>query len=147
MSNAEWKQYPRDIELDTPLGVVVLAVTDGDHIFVDAKHVTVNRVEYNASLHVFRQADGTFASNKHSDLYMSRVDNFKDASRAARIKTRVVLEGAVDAWARANADVFKAAADADTNNKVLRIDAELEELHAKINALVAQKLELLKGVA
>jgi len=144
--NRTWKDYPRDIELETKLGRVKLAITDADHIHARGC-ITVNRVPCSVGLHVFRQADNTWATRDRNDLYLSRSDNFKDASRAARMRAAVALSGAITEWAQDNAELFTVAQDAHVNNEVLRIDAELEKLHVQVDKLVARKIELLKGKA
>lgn len=138
--------YPRNIELDTPLGKVWLAVTDADHIHVDAnsncKSLTVNRVEYGVSLHLFRGDDGKLNTRDYRDLYMSRVGTYKDPSDAARKKCLQVLVPAVQAWADANPEVFWAAAEAARTAAVNRLNVEIEELETKLSALKAECAQL-----
>jgi hypothetical protein len=137
-----WQQYPKDIELPTPLGPVWLAITDGNHIYVDAnsneKYLTVNGVKLCVSLHLHRRSDGTWGTQSSDSVHARRLDwtnyNQSHASSAACKKILATIIPLVDDFMDNNEDLRRQAAEADRNNRaerVLTTIADLEEQLAK----------------
>lgn len=78
---------------DTPAGPARYVLTDANHVYISAKPLRINNVEYSTvSIHLYADAD--WSVKNFNDIYMSRPD-FKDPSHAAREKAQKVL---VAAW-------------------------------------------------
>jgi len=94
--------YPKNIQLNTPLGKVILAVTSGDHIYVDGGSnggsLTVNNVDVACSLHL-NLKDGKWQS---SHIYASRKGVGKEPSDVAKKKLEKVLTESVVAYIKEN---------------------------------------------
>lgn len=130
-----FKHYPKDLPLETPLGLIKLNVTDGNHIYAECGYMTVLRVEYWVTLHISRQTDGQFNTKDRYSLYTSR-KQYKPgddkASTAAQKKLLSVLIPCINEWAIAHPEVLAAAEASYINNELQRLE---EKLASSINSV------------
>ena len=140
-------------ELETPLGTMYYAITQGNHVFLAAggseklPPLVVNRVPYSVSLHLHLQPDGAWASRESYDLHMSRKDTFGDASRAAKDKA---YEGIRPAWEEFIAGNQALLVDAEgrfLNNEIGKAEEEIEKARDALEKLEAQREGLLRAEA
>lgn len=126
--------------LQTELGAIRILPTEASHIYVtglgaDSAQLTVNRVEYYVSGHLYLWADGKFYFGREGDRtsqihepYMRKVGvaNYNDQhpSQAALRKAREVLTKVVNEWAYANP---KAMAEAELERRRTLLTKAREE--------------------
>ena len=127
--------YPKDIELETFAGKISLAVTEKKHISVCSKtksggeYLTANRVEYYVSMHLYRQADGSYDLSKTNEISTSRAGSFDNRSitHSALEKIKKAVIPAVNEWAKANLEILEQAEYAHINNKIQQLETHVEK--------------------
>ncbi len=117
----KWINYPKDIQLSTPLGDVYLTVTQRNHINVDGsrdgKYITVNKVEYQTSFHLMQQEDGSYQLDKSgygirgSRTYRCSKGSYNNdqMSDAAKNKVEKVIVPLVNEWALCHSAILEQA--------------------------------------
>ena len=126
---------------------ITIHFTDGEHAFVTTARnsaITINRVQYRFSAHVFLQSDGSWKIGRESEnsyerrqhLHGTRVDwtNYNEShiSEAARQKLAPEIELAVTNFA--------------VNNKRIVLDAQKQHL-TDILDRAAAKVDEIAGIA
>lgn len=142
----EYKEYPRDLSVETPIGTVALSITDGHHIYVDfnsdGRFVTIRGAQYTGSLHL-NYADGKGwgthsreGKDQRASMFMSkRGSGGHSASASAQAKACEVLTEAVRSWVATKDDLLTAAEEADINNDLLKIEEERVDIRHKLKEL------------
>ena len=156
----------------TSLGIIWVFPTDANHIYCDANHhclskniparplddrcepLTVNRVEYGTSAHLYKWSDGKFHLGQekelpyqriNSNLHMSRLNaktyNESHASEAAKKKVIAVLETEINEWVSKHQDILR---HAELNKRKEQIESMREQVEHARNELQAQKDNLAK---
>ena len=148
------EQYPDKIEMDTPIGKAILAITDANHVYIYAEVVTIRGKEVRASLHVndygcgvgFEPSrDQSCPSSSYHALYATKKGSFGDSATDAQRKAIVAAwVPAINAFMTAHPELRKAAAAADQNNSALSIENDIAELEKKI---AEKRAELAKVLA
>lgn len=148
------EQYPDKIEMDTPIGKALLAITDANHVYISAEVVVIRGKEVRASLHVndygcgvgFEPSrDQSCPSSSYHALYATKKGSFGDSATDAQRKAIVAAwVPAINAFMAAHPELRKAAAAADQNNSALSIENDIAELEQKI---AAKRAELAKVLA
>jgi len=166
MNPREWKNTPSNIKLDTKFGPVLLHVTQGNHIYVDANSnsatnpnigLTIRGVRYGVSAHFFRygikweiQRDtGTSGLRASTALYMSRSGPYTnlratEPSRSAREAVIAELTPHIQKWADSNPKILKEAHEAHIYNETSKHVEEIEKKEAEI-AKLKQEIFNLNG--
>ena len=156
MSLYSYLEYPKDILLETPLGVVTLVVPQADYVIVNTEYrkpITVNKVEYTLSLRLKKYADGwNLEKSDNGSTYHSlsamRLDwtkiNSAYASDAARTKIKSVLIPLVEKWVEDNADVIAQAEFVKLNNQAYTTEQEVNKLR---NLLITTEQKLQEQIA
>ncbi len=116
--SATYCDYPKNIPLAILFGTVKLAVTDGNHVYVDFSEPEYPLVVRGQSawggLHLYRQPDGTFGPDGRR--FGGFVDDFKPHAgfgkpihKTARDKLFDDIVASVTKWARENGAIFTVA--------------------------------------
>jgi hypothetical protein len=149
MMAREWMDLPTGLPVATPYGNVYLSPTDGRHVYVDAnsngKRLTVKGREFTATLHAYRQEDGTWSDrdperyNGGTSFYGSRVGSF-DYSRDAipptfRASIVAAMVAAVGEWVAQYPGLLHAAEIANLNNQLRSLEEDREKLMAQLAAV------------
>jgi hypothetical protein len=124
--------------LATPLGCVRYAMTEAGHVFLhtESRHdeaITIRGIRYHASFHC-HLINGQWGAKDWHEPYLSRKDNMKEPSQAAR---RTAGEVLAKAWADYLADhpsLSRKAELAKTRNEVEHLEGELTDLEEKADA-------------
>src|SRR4051812_9979995 len=100
-------EYPRDLQVVTPVGVVVCAVTDGNHIYVQSEEgqpLVVSGKPLRASVHLMRR-NGKWEhtnENGHTTLYCRKWEclytNKDEATATQKGKVLEAIVPAVTDW-------------------------------------------------
>lgn len=139
----------------TPFGEMEFVITQGDHVHLTGRQISVNRVTYRANLHLYRQEDETWIPKDYNSTYMSRADVIGDSGTdAAR---RKFTEGARAAWEdfiRGQDIPLVEAELAYLNNQLMDAEEELAKrieavyvMETKRSGLLAQEREMLDAQA
>ena len=139
----DWTQYPKDIELSTPIGPVWLAITSADHVHVDAnsngKSIAVRGVEYNVSAHLYLLDDGTWGPKGRDSFHITRhvyttyAKSFPSDSARKAIESAIIP--AVSYFMQANPTLLRQADDADRNNRISRCKRQIAEAEETLGKL------------
>lgn len=145
----EWMETPR-VMLDSPLGMLDLAVTQRDHISVSVNHVIIlfGMELSSASFHVYvlpgvegfvlkvdgKKVEATTDYEISQQVYASK-RSFDQVSVAAKKRIAKTLVPLVNAWAKANPDVLLQAERAHLNNEIHRDQEKLIEALAEVAKL------------
>lgn len=135
--------------LETEVGQIRIAITRAEHVSVEGQPV-IRDTKFNAHLHFWRQADGTFDVREQDRPSMSRawvqgMSNSKfnePAPKTYLAKVIAAYKAALNAHAQANPTDFVQAEDKDIAREIesatAKVDAArkaLEDAQAVLNAL------------
>lgn len=145
--------YPQNIEVVTPCGLVYLAITDGNHVYVDANRdgrtVTIGGKPIRFTAHLkFR--DGQWAEDKDSagrlSLYAKKanVNTMNDgATDTQKSKIRDVVFPVIIQFILERPELIKQAQAAHVNNTVDSLEEEIRLLQLQINEKLQEIASLL----
>ncbi len=150
----KYKDYPKDIRVETKFGPVFLSITSGEHVYVDGagngKFIEVKGKKYSFSAHLKSyesKATGALAGEvvwelakdehgrTHSAVYAKKFQCYsRDDAMPPSYEKLVVAEiiEAVTAYLVENPDQLKLAAIADKNNALLRIEEKIADLEESL---------------
>lgn len=143
-----------DGEIETPLGVMRYAITQGDHVFLSAggstdklQPLVINRVPYYVNSHLYLQPDGTWARKDWHDPYMSRPGSLTPASQAAKDKAYEYIRQAWEDFIAGNRNLLVEAERRHLNNEIGRAEEKIEEAQVEMNKLEEHRADLLRREA
>lgn len=131
-------------DLDTAFGAIQIEPIDSDLVVLSNapnEPILVNGVPYALKLHLFRFRDGWRPRDVHS-FFCARTDKYGDASPSARNKIMVGMVAATSVWAEMNPKALHDAGYSRVQQEEAAINAEIEELAARIDELKVRKADL-----
>lgn len=131
-------------QLDTKFGLIEFARTEAEHVSLRVKSnseapLSVRGVLYNAHLHLYLQADGSWKGRDHHSLYVSRAGYGKIQTVSASAR-KAILDELTRAWveyATAHPESADEAEAAHLDDEVNRLAGEIAELEEKLSGLRA----------
>jgi len=138
-----YTNYPQDVEVVTPFGLVYLAITDGYHVYVNAnsngRTVTIGGKPIRFTAHLkFR--DGHWAEDKDSagrySLYARKanVNTINDeATDTQKSKIRDVVFPAIIQFLNDRPELLKQAQSIHVNNRIDSLQEEVDKLQLQLN--------------
>lgn len=143
-----------DGEIETPLGVMRYAITQGNHVFLSAggssdklQPLVINRVPYYVNSHLYLQPDGTWARKDWHDPYLSRIGSLEQASQAAKDKAYAHIQQAWGDFIAENPGLLIEAERRHLNNEIGRAEEEMEKAQAEMEKLADHRNDLLRREA
>jgi len=129
--------------LETKIGTLRYAVTDGSHVFIGTSSgghheqgdriVRLRGVEYYFSLHLFLQEDGSWDLQKGDRIYLSRV-NFTEPSEPAKRDVTAIARAAWNEYIKGKDEIITEAAKGAARERIEKFREELAELKSKVEA-------------
>ena len=124
-----YQEYPQNIEVQTSVGKVTLAVTNGQHVYVNGPEIEISGKPIRLSIHLFhrngewtdKNCDGrtTLYAKKSNVMTLS-----DEATPTQKQKARDAIVPTVVAFMRDNPHLLKQAQEAHVGNAVEKLEAE-----------------------
>ena len=134
--------YPHNIPVETPFGMMAMSVTDGDHIYLDGNHngksIVVNGVELGCSIHL-NKIDGEWVIDPQY-LYASRKGSLKPASDAARKKLLATIPAIIKEYMLKNPRLLTLARADKLDTLTVQLEAKITEKERELEILRAELL-------
>lgn len=138
----EWMESLKG-KLPTAFGDMEFVLTSGSHVYLSAGSssdmlpgLTVNRILYYVSAHLYRTTNGTWEQKTRGELHMSRKSySGEDASRAAEEKAYAGIRDAWEKFIFGQETPLIEAELRDLNNEIHRADEAIEEAEAALKEL------------
>jgi len=132
-----YQEYPKDLVVGTPLGSVKVAITDGQHAYVESNDVLIiSGKPIRVTLHIFLK-DGQWTDkneNGRSTIYAKKPDVWQndEATPLQKEKAIKAVVPTVGNFINANAHLLKQAQAAHVANRVETIQGYIDEKRKEI---------------
>lgn len=132
-----YQEYPRDLVVETSLGTVSVAVTDGKHAFIESKDVLIiSGKPIRVTLHIFLK-DGQWTDkneNGRSTIYAKKPDVWQndEATPLQKEKAIKAVVPTVGSFLNANAHLLKQAQEAHVANRIETIQGHIDDKRKEI---------------